>query len=190
MKNKTEKYELNIIMILLTVVLIAMHIFFESKSDILGYSAAGVNAINVANVLSNIILPLGLVIALAVKKGFLMITLLAVRGISYCVPLCIFAKENGELSLLTILSVLLSMSYVAIVILYGAGKLSFARTMMIVIVCRIAVMLFSGSIFDLAYGWKNGALYLLANTLYLAASELLFVLPVWGYNKSKKREHN
>ena len=178
MKNKIREYKAVLITALLTTVLIVSYIFFESKSDILGYSAVETNLIRIAGILTDIILPLVLLTALVTKNRFLLVLLLSLRSILYVFPLCIYAKAEGNFRMLTIFTVAVSVIYVLILVLYGTYKLSFAKILILIIGCRLAIMFLNGSLAELVFGWSHGSYYLIPNTLHLAATELLFVIPL------------
>lgn len=175
-----------IITTILAIILIANELFFESNSDILGFSMIETQMIHIIGIVSNIIIPLGIIFVLILKKDLLTILLLVIRSFIYCVPIAMYAKENCQIDVMNFFTVVLSIIYIGMLLLLLFRKLKFERAIVFIILCRIATIFFSGNIFNLIYGLKYGVHYLIGNTLYMIASELLFIIPLIYCDKVKE----
>lgn len=167
-----------ITIVVIAIILIVTQIFFEQIIDATGLSLGEIRVINIAEHLGNIIIPIVIVLTILFKKDLLSILLLALRSFVACIPMLIYAIENGGIGTINSIIIILSVIYIAILLMLWFGNIGYKTAIIAVVISRIMIMLFSGNISNLMYGLKNGSSYLLENTLYLFASELLFIVPL------------
>lgn len=184
----TSKKIISVVMILLIFQLIRIQLYWNANCDILGLSTMGLDMVNFMQTLSNIVLPIVILVTLLLNKKRISILVLAGRSLTICVPNIIFGIENSQIGKRDILVIGVSILLTVLLILYAFRKINFEITILSLIACRGVDIIFSGTLSYVLDGIKHITNFFWMNLLYLIASELFFVITVI-YCKSNKNNH-
>lgn len=173
-------------LIIISVIVVVVSLFWEDRSDVLGLSCIESNVLSALNVIANMILPILFIIFTILNKSHIQIILLVLKNLFSTVPIYIWANENGSIDNREIAIVVLGIIYEFMLLLYLKNQELISIVIIVVIVCRLATLILDGSVENFIYGLRYENVYFLGNTLFMLSTELLYILPLVFFRYKRK----